>query len=134
MCVGRGSGQQPARPVALQAITLLMEVIRLAPNLPDPYHTLGLLHEAVGNAKKALDFYMIAAHLTPKCARHISAHPGHLLGTWPTHAAPVAPYAAVGMSHCGSAWRTYPRSRGWCARLSTAGLRRAVATLQGTLA
>jgi general transcription factor 3C polypeptide 3 (transcription factor C subunit 4) len=43
-----------------------MEVIRLAPNLPDPYHTLGLLHEAVGNTKKALDFYMIAAHITPK--------------------------------------------------------------------
>ncbi|GAB4822338.1 hypothetical protein N2152v2_009384 [Parachlorella kessleri] len=49
-----------------EAIALLMEVIRLAPNLPDPYHTLGLLHEAVGNAKKALDFYMIAAHITPK--------------------------------------------------------------------
>ncbi|EFN59685.1 hypothetical protein CHLNCDRAFT_133218 [Chlorella variabilis] len=41
-------------------------IIRLAPNLPDPYHTLGLLHEAVGDVKKSLDFYMIAAHLTPK--------------------------------------------------------------------
>lgn len=29
------------------------QVIRMAPNLPDPYHTLGLLHEAVGDAKKA---------------------------------------------------------------------------------
>jgi general transcription factor 3C polypeptide 3 (transcription factor C subunit 4) len=35
-----------------EAIALLMEVIRLAPNLPDPYHTLGLLHEAVGDIKK----------------------------------------------------------------------------------
>ncbi len=29
-----------------------LQVIRLAPNLPDPYHTLGLLHEAVGDVKK----------------------------------------------------------------------------------
>jgi general transcription factor 3C polypeptide 3 (transcription factor C subunit 4) len=43
---------------------LLLEVIKLSPNLPDPYHTLGLLHEAIGNPRKALDFYMIAAHLT----------------------------------------------------------------------
>lgn len=45
---------------------MLMEVIRLAPNLADPYHVLGVLHETVGNSKKALDFFMIAAHLTPK--------------------------------------------------------------------
>lgn len=51
-----------------------MEVIRLAPNLPDPYHTLGLLHEAVGNAKKALDFYMIAAHITPKVGGSCICH------------------------------------------------------------
>lgn len=36
------------------------------PNLAAPYHTLGLLHEAMGSGRKALDFYMIAAHLTPK--------------------------------------------------------------------
>ena len=29
------------------------QVIRLAPNLPDPYHTLGLLHEATAEVKKA---------------------------------------------------------------------------------
>ncbi len=59
-----------------EAIALLMEVVRLSPNLPDPYHTLGLLHEAVGNAKKALDFYMIAAHITPKvgCSTVLHAH------------------------------------------------------------
>ncbi|KAL4427748.1 hypothetical protein ABPG75_001837 [Micractinium tetrahymenae] len=49
-----------------EAIAKLMEVIRLSPNLPDPYVTLGLLHDAIGDAKKSLDFYMIAAHLTPK--------------------------------------------------------------------
>lgn len=50
----------------VEAIGKLMEVIRLEPNMPDPYHLLGVLHEAVGNHKKGLDFYMIAAHLTPK--------------------------------------------------------------------
>lgn len=49
-----------------EAIKLLLEVIKLAPNLPDPYHTLGLLHEASNNPRKALDFYMIAVHLTPR--------------------------------------------------------------------
>ncbi len=44
----------------------MLEVIKLAPNLPDPYHTLGLLHEASNNPRKALDFYMIAVHLTPR--------------------------------------------------------------------
>ena len=43
-----------------------MEVIKQAPNLSDPYHTLGLLHEAEENPRKALDFYMIAAHMNPK--------------------------------------------------------------------
>ncbi|KAK2077621.1 hypothetical protein QBZ16_004466 [Prototheca wickerhamii] len=50
----------------VEAIGKLMEVIRCEPNMPDPYHLLGVLHEAVGNQKKALDFFMIAAHLTPK--------------------------------------------------------------------
>jgi general transcription factor 3C polypeptide 3 (transcription factor C subunit 4) len=40
--------------------------VQACPNLADPYHTLGLLHEAMGSGRKALDFYMIAAHLTPK--------------------------------------------------------------------
>lgn len=42
-----------------------------APNLGDPYHTLGLLHEAMGNNRKALDFHMIAAHLTPKVSGQV---------------------------------------------------------------
>eukprot|EP00850_Spirogloea_muscicola_P009520 SM000053S17477 [mRNA] locus=s53:596285:603110:+ [translate_table: standard] len=49
-----------------EAAELLTDVIRLAPNIPDSYHTLGLLYDAMGNRKKALSFYMLAAHLTPK--------------------------------------------------------------------
>jgi len=49
-----------------EAISLLLDVVKIAPNLPDPYHTLGLLHEQKGDKKKALDLYMIAAHITPR--------------------------------------------------------------------
>ncbi|KAG2713980.1 hypothetical protein I3760_03G004500 [Carya illinoinensis] len=49
-----------------EAKSVLHEVIRLAPNLPDPYHTLGLVHNALGDEKKASNFYMISAHLKPK--------------------------------------------------------------------
>ncbi|KAM7257040.1 hypothetical protein ACFE04_012781 [Oxalis oulophora] len=49
-----------------EAISILNEVVMVAPNLPDSYHTLGLVHDALGNKKRATDFYMIAAHLNPK--------------------------------------------------------------------
>ncbi|XP_059631065.1 uncharacterized protein LOC132273957 isoform X2 [Cornus florida] len=49
-----------------EAICLLKEVVLLSPNSPDPYHTLGLVYNAIGDRKKALNFYMLAAHLTPK--------------------------------------------------------------------
>lgn len=49
-----------------EAIMILKEVVRLAPNFPDPYHTLGLIYKEIGDTKKALNFYMIAAHFTPK--------------------------------------------------------------------
>jgi general transcription factor 3C polypeptide 3 (transcription factor C subunit 4) len=49
-----------------EAVEVLKEVVRIAPNVPDSYHTLGLLYDAMGDRKKALNFYMIAAHLTPK--------------------------------------------------------------------
>ncbi|GFR52663.1 hypothetical protein Agub_g15257, partial [Astrephomene gubernaculifera] len=48
------------------AIALLLEVVQTHPNVSDPYHTLGLLHEAIGQPRKALDFFMIAAHLSPR--------------------------------------------------------------------
>ncbi|KAK4390009.1 Transcription factor tau subunit sfc4 [Sesamum angolense] len=51
-----------------EAIGLLNEVILLAPNLSDPYHTLALIYTAMNDEKRALNFYMIAAHLTPKDA------------------------------------------------------------------
>ena len=50
----------------LQAISLLHQVVLQAPHLPDAYHTLGLVYSAVGDADKALGFYMLAAHLVPK--------------------------------------------------------------------
>lgn len=49
-----------------QAVEILKEVVRIAPNVADSYHTLGLLYDAKGDRKRALNFYMIAAHLTPK--------------------------------------------------------------------
>ncbi|KAL3694342.1 hypothetical protein R1sor_007993 [Riccia sorocarpa] len=49
-----------------EAVLLLKECVRISPNVPDSYHTLGLLYDAMGDRKKALNFYMIAAHLTPK--------------------------------------------------------------------
>lgn len=49
-----------------EAILVLKEVVRLAPNLPDAYHTFGLVYNAFGDKKRALNFYMLAAHLTPK--------------------------------------------------------------------
>ncbi|KAL6981150.1 hypothetical protein U1Q18_022779 [Sarracenia purpurea var. burkii] len=61
-----------------EAICVLKEVVRVAPNLPDPYHTLGLIYSAIGDKKKALNFYMLAAHLRPK-----DSSLWKLLVTWP---------------------------------------------------
>lgn len=52
----------------LQAIPKLEEAVQLAPNLPDPYYMLGLIYDAMNDRKKALNFHMIAAHLSPKDA------------------------------------------------------------------
>ncbi|THU53836.1 hypothetical protein C4D60_Mb10t18610 [Musa balbisiana] len=49
-----------------EAIPLLQEVVRLAPNLSDAYYILGLIYNAKGDRGKALNFHMIAAHLSPK--------------------------------------------------------------------
>ena len=53
-----------------QAIRLLGEVVRQAPNVPDPYHTMGMVYEEMGEEEKALQFFLIAAHLTPKVTKH----------------------------------------------------------------
>jgi len=50
----------------LQAIAVLDEVVWLEPNLPDAYHTLGLVYGAIGDYETEMGFYMIYAHLTPK--------------------------------------------------------------------
>lgn len=39
----------------------------MSPNLPDPYHTLGLLHEAVGDVKKASGSQGLALGCAPQC-------------------------------------------------------------------
>ncbi|XP_028557053.1 general transcription factor 3C polypeptide 3 [Dendrobium catenatum] len=49
-----------------EAIPILEEVVQLAPNLPDSYFILGLIYDAMNDRKKALNFHMIAAHLSPK--------------------------------------------------------------------
>ncbi|CAJ1933813.1 unnamed protein product [Sphenostylis stenocarpa] len=49
-----------------KAKAVLLEVVKLAPNLPDAYHTLGLVCSSLQDYKRAMSFYLIAAHLTPK--------------------------------------------------------------------
>jgi general transcription factor 3C polypeptide 3 (transcription factor C subunit 4) len=50
------------------AAQLLNEVIRLAPTVPDAYTLLSSVHEARGDERRALDFAMIGAHLSPRDA------------------------------------------------------------------
>lgn len=50
----------------IEAAKLTQEVIRLAPNLPDSYHLLGLIYSDLNNKKKALECFMISAYLNPE--------------------------------------------------------------------
>jgi tetratricopeptide (TPR) repeat protein len=50
------------------ATKILLDVIRLKPNFPDPYQTLACIYEAMGQYKKALEFFMMAAFLQPRNA------------------------------------------------------------------
>lgn len=73
-CYANGPSHWP------RAIELLLEVIRLTPNDPDPYHTMSMIHDETaeellesGNIteaqvyqKKALDYSMIGALLKPR--------------------------------------------------------------------
>jgi general transcription factor 3C polypeptide 3 (transcription factor C subunit 4) len=51
-----------------EAIRLLEEVVRRAPKVSDPYHTLGLVYEEMGDDKRALESYLVAAYLTGRDA------------------------------------------------------------------
>ncbi|KHN30805.1 Nudix hydrolase 3 [Glycine soja] len=48
------------------AKAVLREVIRLAPNLHESYHTLGLVYTSLQDYKRAMALYLIAAHLDAK--------------------------------------------------------------------
>ncbi|XP_064653251.1 general transcription factor 3C polypeptide 3-like isoform X1 [Lineus longissimus] len=48
-----------------EAIKMCMEVIRLAPNAPEPFQTLGMLYEELDDTDKAMQFHLIGAHLAP---------------------------------------------------------------------
>uniref|UniRef100_A0A7S0UPM5 Uncharacterized protein n=1 Tax=Polytomella parva TaxID=51329 RepID=A0A7S0UPM5_9CHLO len=57
------------------AIPLLREVIQQRPHVVDPYHTLALCHESLGDERAALDLYMLVAHLRrrdPDVWRHLA--------------------------------------------------------------
>ena len=47
-----------------EAINYLHEIIRLSPELPEPYHHLSLIYEKKGELTKALDFLMLSAQLS----------------------------------------------------------------------
>lgn len=49
-----------------EAISVLTKVVRLVPNLPETYHTLGLVYDANGEKQKSMSFYMLAAVMKPK--------------------------------------------------------------------
>jgi tetratricopeptide (TPR) repeat protein len=50
----------------VSAVQLFSEVTQLAPKLPDPYSSMGLIHEEVGDRTSALRLYVVAAKLTPR--------------------------------------------------------------------
>ena len=47
------------------AVKMYMEVIRLAPNAPEPFQQLGVFYEEKGDIQKAFQFYLIASYLCP---------------------------------------------------------------------
>ncbi|ORY02982.1 hypothetical protein K493DRAFT_297630 [Basidiobolus meristosporus CBS 931.73] len=49
-----------------EAISTLQEIIRLSPNVHKAWFTLGMIQEELGNEDKALQLYLVAAHLTLK--------------------------------------------------------------------
>ncbi|CBZ55309.1 hypothetical protein NCLIV_057320 [Neospora caninum Liverpool] len=61
-----------------RAVQILEDIVRQAPGLHDPFHLLGLIYEeAYGDKRRAVDFYLLAAHLVvpgdPELWRHIGS-------------------------------------------------------------
>ena len=49
-----------------KAIELYLQVVQRAPSSPEPYYSLGLVYEELGDADKAASYFLIAAHLQPR--------------------------------------------------------------------
>ncbi|XP_053200601.1 general transcription factor 3C polypeptide 3-like [Panonychus citri] len=62
LCFARGSHQD--------AIAMCSEVIRQAPTAPEPFQTLGMLYEEMGQIEKAFQYNLIAAYLCPSDGEH----------------------------------------------------------------
>ena len=48
-----------------KAIEILQEVIKIDPNIHSAWFTLGTIQDEMGCPEKALQLYLVAAHLTP---------------------------------------------------------------------
>ncbi|KAJ8536021.1 hypothetical protein K7X08_034422 [Anisodus acutangulus] len=48
-----------------EALKLLKEVIRLE-RMPDAFHTLALVYDAIGEKRKTINFYQLAAEIMPR--------------------------------------------------------------------
>ncbi|CAH1771186.1 436_t:CDS:2, partial [Entrophospora sp. SA101] len=63
-----------------KAIEVLQEVIKIDPNIHSAWFTLGTIQDEIGCLEKALQLYLVAAHLTPhdgalwKRLDHSAAH------------------------------------------------------------
>ncbi|AQK50204.1 tetratricopeptide repeat (TPR)-containing protein [Zea mays] len=51
-----------------EAIPILHEIVRIAPNLSDSYYLLGSIYSEIGELDKAINFLMLAAYVSPKDA------------------------------------------------------------------
>ncbi|CAG8843432.1 35603_t:CDS:2, partial [Racocetra persica] len=51
-----------------EAIAILQEIVKIDPNIHIAWFTLGTIQDEVGCPDKALQLYLVAAHLTPKDA------------------------------------------------------------------
>lgn len=49
-----------------RAVDILLHIIQSAPNAQAPYHTLGLIYEERGEKSKAIEAYLLAAHMSKR--------------------------------------------------------------------